>query len=155
MPTHIAHICLCLPTHKPTRRQSQKSAIANALFRFVANFRWYLPTFAPMKVFTLIFSFYILALSCMYCSDKDNCKDLSADHLTCNASCDNTHDQNQQDNDNCSPFCQCSCCHGFVVLQFSKFTSEHLFANAKQFALYSANFSSAFSGNIWQPPKIS
>jgi hypothetical protein len=32
MPTHIAHICLCLPTHKPTQRQSQKSAIANALF---------------------------------------------------------------------------------------------------------------------------
>lgn len=32
MPTHIAHICLCLLTHKPTQRQSQKSAIANALF---------------------------------------------------------------------------------------------------------------------------
>lgn len=31
MPTHIAHICLCLLTHKPTRRQSQKSAIASAL----------------------------------------------------------------------------------------------------------------------------
>lgn len=31
MPTHIAHICLCLLTHKPTQRQSQKSAIANAL----------------------------------------------------------------------------------------------------------------------------
>lgn len=31
MPTHIAHICLCLLTHKPTRKQSQKSAIANAL----------------------------------------------------------------------------------------------------------------------------
>jgi len=31
MPTHIAHICLCLLPHKPTQRQSQKSAIANAL----------------------------------------------------------------------------------------------------------------------------
>ena len=30
MPTHIAHICLCLPTHNATQRQSQKSAIANA-----------------------------------------------------------------------------------------------------------------------------
>jgi hypothetical protein len=31
LPTHIAHICLCLLTHKPTQRQSQKSAISNAL----------------------------------------------------------------------------------------------------------------------------
>ena len=31
MPPHIAHICLCLLMHKPTKRQSQKSAIANAL----------------------------------------------------------------------------------------------------------------------------
>lgn len=31
MPMHLAHICLCLPTHKPTQRQSQKSAIATAL----------------------------------------------------------------------------------------------------------------------------
>jgi|GEM_PF-5814056 len=30
MPPHIAHICLCLLTHKPTQKQSQKSAIANA-----------------------------------------------------------------------------------------------------------------------------
>jgi len=28
MPTHIAHICLCLLTHKPTQKQSQKSAIS-------------------------------------------------------------------------------------------------------------------------------
>jgi hypothetical protein len=32
LPPHIAHICLCLPTHKPTQKQSQKSAIANAQF---------------------------------------------------------------------------------------------------------------------------
>ncbi len=28
LPSHIAHICLCLQPHKPSRRQSQKSAIA-------------------------------------------------------------------------------------------------------------------------------
>jgi len=31
MPSHIAHICLCLLMHQPTQRQSQKSAIDNAL----------------------------------------------------------------------------------------------------------------------------
>jgi len=34
LPPHIAHICLCLLTHKPTQRQSQKSAIANALLAY-------------------------------------------------------------------------------------------------------------------------
>jgi len=33
MPTHIAHICLCLPSLKATQRQSQKSAITNALLK--------------------------------------------------------------------------------------------------------------------------
>ncbi len=154
MPTHIAHICLCLPTHKANPKAKSKECNRQ---RFKNPFHQtiILLTFDPVKIFTLIFSFYILALSCMYCSDNDACKDLSADHSTCALTCSTADHQNQQDNDNCSPFCQCSCCHGFVVLQFSKFTSEHLFANAKQFALYSANFSSAFSGNIWQPPKIS
>jgi hypothetical protein len=39
MPTHIAHISLCLLTHKPTQRQSQKSAIANALSAAMYNFQ--------------------------------------------------------------------------------------------------------------------
>jgi len=30
LPPHIALICLCLLTHKPTQKQSQKSAIVNA-----------------------------------------------------------------------------------------------------------------------------
>ena len=38
LPTHIAHICLCLPTHEPTQKQSQKSAIANAFKRQQQNF---------------------------------------------------------------------------------------------------------------------
>lgn len=42
MPPHIAHICLCLLKHKPSQRQSQKSAIAKALIQqsmiFSTNF---------------------------------------------------------------------------------------------------------------------
>jgi hypothetical protein len=34
LPTHIAHICLCQLTHMPTQRQSQKSAISNALLHY-------------------------------------------------------------------------------------------------------------------------
>ncbi len=34
---HIAHICLCLQTHRPTQRQRQKSAIANALFHSMSE----------------------------------------------------------------------------------------------------------------------
>jgi len=37
MPTHIAHICLCLPSLKATQRQSQKSSITNALLAEIRN----------------------------------------------------------------------------------------------------------------------
>jgi hypothetical protein len=38
LPPHIAHICFCQLTHKPTQRQNQKSAIANALQIPFSNF---------------------------------------------------------------------------------------------------------------------
>jgi hypothetical protein len=87
----------------------------------------------------------------MYCSDKDDWNYMGADQSTFNTT---DHSDQDTDTDICSPFCQCSCCHGFVLLHFTKLNLRQPVSSDKQIA-YSENFSSAFSGNIWQPPKIS
>jgi hypothetical protein len=69
LPTHIAHICLCLPTHKATQRQSQKSAIANALF--TPNI-----TFEPNKNrMNKIYSVFLILLFATLTGCKHNCSD--------------------------------------------------------------------------------
>jgi len=60
MPKHIAHICLCLLSHKPN--QSQKSAIANALS--TPNITFDQKIFSMKNIFIALISLTVLLTSC-------------------------------------------------------------------------------------------
>ncbi|MEZ4773104.1 MAG: DUF6660 family protein [Bacteroidia bacterium] len=106
-----------------------------------------------MKIFTLIFSFYLFALAVMPCSDKDDCKYQGADQSTF-ASTD--HSDHDTDTENCSPFCMCACCGQSITNIFYPTTLRNLTPIAtKYFPVYNASFVSEVYLSIWQPPKIS
>ncbi|WPR71215.1 DUF6660 family protein [Flavobacterium sp. NG2] len=107
-----------------------------------------------MKMLNIIFSIYLVVLSCLPCADKlaDSLAHQAEIHSTTDA--EHSHDV---DNDLCSPFCVCSCC-GFhtltyvavvptlVTVLFEEIKSSHSF--------YTSIASSNFFGSIWQPPQI-
>ncbi|MGZ4034745.1 MAG: DUF6660 family protein, partial [Bacteroidia bacterium] len=59
------------------------------------------------KILTLLFSFYILTLSCMPCCDKDDCKFPNANQQTLVCT---DHSSQHNESGCCSPFCVCACC---------------------------------------------
>ncbi len=105
------------------------------------------------KVLTLIFSFYLLALSVMPCSDKDDCKYQSTGQSTFATTDHSSHDS---DTEHCSPFCMCACCgQSCSFTHFQADLSQYFPTVAQKVSIYKAFFSSEVSFSIWQPPKIS
>ena len=138
-PTFAAHFIL--PNRTTATRQ------------FSAHPTIFLLIFDPVKVFTLIFSFYILALSCMPCSDKDDCNYMSADQSTFATTDHSDHDS---DTENCSPFCMCACCGQSFSSSFASYSlALHVPVSLDKFPIYNASFVSEVYLSIWQPPKIS
>lgn len=112
------------------------------------------PTFAPMRFIAFILAILVLGLSLMPCADGQA--------LTFERS-KQKHEQtkpisqqNDEDHeDACSPFCQCTCCAGFSLnheigsITFISFTLQQSFtswieANTIEISL-----------PIWQPPQLS
>ena len=106
-----------------------------------------------MKFISFFMAIYILVLSAVPCSDM---------HNDCNESKSKTelaqnHDHQQDQDDECSPFCNCSCCGVFALsVDFSIFQLKKPvnFSINKKVIIRNFSFVSNFYGNIWQPPKI-
>ena len=67
------------------------------------------------------------------------------------------HNHSTDHNDNCSPFCTCTCCSTTASLKFIpyKFRVPEPIATSKiTYPIRDFSFVSNYSGNIWQPPKI-
>lgn len=106
-----------------------------------------------MKFFTLIFSFYLLALSIVPCSDAFNSGQKDLKTITFSASDDHSTDAD----DFCTSFCICNCCTSPVI---SKFQASYLAIPAlkilpeQKFALRKLSFIPVYTGNVWHPPQI-
>ncbi|WP_025666230.1 DUF6660 family protein [Aquimarina megaterium] len=104
-----------------------------------------------MKILAFILSIYFLALDFMPCNDsipitEDSQIEAFAD------SCEN-HDHSIE-NDLCSPFCQCHCCHVHVI-DFSIDTYQ-LISPEISTELF-AHFDSVgkeISNTLFQPPQV-
>jgi hypothetical protein len=121
--------------------------LSNLDFRLIFNY------FCTVKFFTLIFSFYLLALAVMPCSDKDDCNYMSADQSTLATTDHSDHDN---DTENCSPFCLCACCGQSISSTFYPTALYNLTPVPTQdIPVYNAPFVSEVYLSIWQPPKIS
>jgi len=113
-------------------------------------------TFVPsMKWLVIIWTFYLVAISMLPCSDYSNrCEDRPLTTQTSNQE----HDHNRDSDDSCTPFCHCSCCSISIaftdvsIVPHLEKTSPSFFA--KKLFWNNDFFVSAYSGNIWQPPRI-
>ena len=104
-----------------------------------------------MKLLAFILAFLILAQSVVPCSDKENCHNKSKISIQLTQAC--SHSSNSSP-DECSPFCQCSCCAGFSINHFIVIISP---AHVVQMNEYSSELSSStfnLSLPIWQPPQL-
>ena len=106
-----------------------------------------------MKFLTLIFSFYLLALSIVPCSDAFNSGQTNKETITFSAS----HDHPTDTADFCSSFCICNCCTSPVI---SKSHASYLAIPAikilpeQKFVLRKLSFISVYTGNVWHPPQF-
>lgn len=105
-----------------------------------------------MKFVHLILSIYIIALSCLPCTDAENNirnKEISVRVQEKSAS-------NEHHDDACSPFCICNCCHSSGFYKTTDYvTSATIEINTENPKIeYSPVFFSNFSISIWQPPKL-
>lgn len=107
-----------------------------------------------MKLFCFIFSFYLLVLSWQPCQDL-----LKPTNFHPQTSYEQTdiHDtEEQNESDDCSPFCVCSCCQtSFASNNFSYPEAEKIKVEVIQSPLiyYENPYYKNFNSDIWQPPK--
>lgn len=107
-----------------------------------------------MKLFSIIVSIYIVALSCLPCADLEVD---SLAHTTTNFSANHNDHSHDKENDLCSPFCICSCCGSQIVSLFQTDAINFpipLKSIKTQLPTYKSVFASNFYGSIWQPPQI-
>ncbi len=107
--------------------------------------------FTAMKLLTLIWALYLVALSLAPCSDAvNNCEDNAIVEQTDN------HDHNKDQDDNCTPFCHCACCS--INIAVYNFSLEEALRTPEYFVEKKTIFrdishTADYYGNIWQPPK--
>ncbi|MEZ5055222.1 MAG: DUF6660 family protein [Chitinophagales bacterium] len=103
-----------------------------------------------MKYLVFIFSIYVLALSVVPCSDiKNECFNQKAT--------EKQHHHNQDADDNCTPFCTCTCCiNGVTIANPQHLVTDNFYTSTtiEKIPTFNTQFISSFEGNIWQPPKI-
>ena len=107
-----------------------------------------------MKFFNVLFSIYLVALSCLPCADIDL---NSAAYTRIDSALTIAVENHDKETDLCPPFCICNCC-GTQILTYSPSIIFN-FPVANQIikiALpkYKSVFFSHFYGSIWQPPQI-
>lgn len=113
-----------------------------------------LTTFAAMKLFWLIFSFYILTLAVIPCCGNENC----TKEVSTTISQNSNPNQHKHQSEQCTPFCSCALCPAsafYQIINSIKFKEKIVsFEREIQLSLYSFIYSKEFSSTIWQPPKI-
>lgn len=104
-----------------------------------------------MKFFTVIFSIYILVLSCVPCVDGGEKYIKLSPEISATENHKHTADL-------CTPFCSCTCC-GQPVASKINYPIAQTVLKPENFknsiAIYNQTFISQFSATIWQPPIIS
>jgi hypothetical protein len=112
----------------------------NFLFNFASSM---------MKVFTFIFSLYILVLIAIPCVDRPYENTI---HPTEHAG--QTSHGHGDDSDHCSPFCDCNCCGNQVVSMENILLPEVVSFQKRVVFWYPTKFISEPYRSIWLPPEL-
>lgn len=107
-------------------------------------------TLRHLKIFAFILSFLVLALSFIPCADGVFANDANKQTSIIKDS----HEQDHDMDDDCSPFCHCSCCAGFSVNHtLATVTTITLFLESPETNFLSSEVI-AIALPIWQPPQL-
>lgn len=103
-----------------------------------------------MKRLGLFMAFYMLLLSAMPCADDTDCE---SDLNTMGIELTQQDQDHKEHEENCSPFCICTCCaasaiHWPVILKHKTYFQDKIQNVYLSEHLYSADLAS-----IWQPPR--
>ena len=105
-----------------------------------------------MKIFTIIFSFYLLTLNFAPCSDTNVDSDQTNTQITFSQNDFDDHDHNNIDV--CSPFCHCHCCHSHSVdLSLNQIDLFNPI-DFKPSTVYFDSHGKDISSSLLQPPKV-
>ena len=104
-----------------------------------------------MKLFTLLFNIYLLALSFFPCADMDSCVETNSVLIT---SIENNKEDHKE-KESCTPFCICACCAVPIINQTAilEINTKQEFFSVK-YASININYPSQSLARIWQPPKL-
>lgn len=119
----------------------------------IKNYKNILLHLHSMKSFWLIFSFYILILSVLPCTDKEECNEPTQTHISINTE----HQNHNHETEHCSPFCICACCGTNISITFFttfQIIERPIFNTSISYSLFNEHIKSNFFGNIWQPPQL-
>ncbi|MDQ8003454.1 MAG: hypothetical protein REI64_01565 [Pedobacter sp.] len=108
-----------------------------------------------MKYKALILVFYLMGMMMLPCSDAYNeCR--PEQNLQSKVKSSTEHSHGTDANDNCSPFCNCSCCHTTIDNKFlaKKEEEPKAILTEKKYLFTNQRFVSNYYGSIWQPPKL-
>lgn len=97
-------------------------------------------------------AFLMLALPLLPCADDEAF--LTTDKAKAEILKQNDHDQEQEHNDACSPFCHCTCCAGFSIHHFVAVSASLLLNNGRSYTSYLPDDLIEHSSAIWQPPQL-
>ncbi|WKN45403.1 DUF6660 family protein [Tunicatimonas pelagia] len=105
-----------------------------------------------MRVFSLVWSFYVLLLASVPCSDEP-VSDVATDQTVVAASQSDAHPHGHDSEDFCTPFCQCHCCHSHVVF-FAAFGSlDRPEPVTPSFINYTPQAEQSYAFSLFQPPQ--
>ena len=102
-----------------------------------------------MKYLYVIFAIFILTVSVIPCVDahtENNAElEFSQEH----------NSNNENHNEDCSPFCTCDCCSISVINSSVRiFDKEQKSENSIVFFHYSFDYSFEYYFSVWNPPKV-
>lgn len=105
-----------------------------------------------MRFLASILALLILALSCMPCADIDA---MSTNQTAVVHEVTHGGDQNSEHKDLCSPFCHCSCCTSFSIVNVPVRLPEHIIIlESRNYTDYVSVRVTEIALPVWQPPQL-
>jgi hypothetical protein len=101
-----------------------------------------------MKLFFILYSFYLLGLSIVPCADSNE------NNVNASSTAISLPQKHHHTTDICTPFCTCTCCASSAFYQpLTVFRLAELHIGVVKIATQKSLISHT-SHSIWQPPKI-
>src|SRR5262245_11803471 len=103
-----------------------------------------------MKLFALIMAFLVLVLSIVPCADIN----ASTNYIAKTEITKSTQQKGDPQQDDCSPFCHCTCCASFSINSVITTVGSPAAITVTDFSSFSSDHLIERSLPVWKPPKI-